>query len=67
MEENPTQKSLKLKIFLAAQAVLSSQEFFFGGITPKPKSRILLDKYCIYNGLPKLQKWAKEWTLSFRG
>jgi hypothetical protein len=41
MEENPTQKSLKLKSFLAAQAVLSSQEFFFGGITPKPKSRIL--------------------------
>jgi hypothetical protein len=25
------------------------------------------DKYCIHNGLPKLQKWAKKWAWSFRG
>jgi hypothetical protein len=26
-----------------------------------------LDKYCIHNGLSKLQKWAKKGPWSFRG
>jgi hypothetical protein len=39
-EKNPTQKSFKIKSFLAAQAALSSQGFCFGGITPKLKIRI---------------------------
>jgi hypothetical protein len=39
MKKNPTQDNLKRKSFLAA--ALSSQGFCFGGITPKPKIRIL--------------------------
>jgi hypothetical protein len=33
MKKNPTQKSLKRKSFLAAGVALSSQGFFFWGIT----------------------------------
>jgi hypothetical protein len=41
MKKIPTQKSFKLKSFLAAQAAQTSQGFCFWGITPKPKIRIL--------------------------
>jgi hypothetical protein len=41
MEKNPTQKSLKTKVFLAAQPVQRTKEFSFWGITPKPKIGIL--------------------------
>jgi hypothetical protein len=34
MKKNPTQKSLKTKRFLVAQATLSSQGFCFWGVTP---------------------------------
>jgi hypothetical protein len=34
-------KKVKNKKVLLAQATLSSQEFYFWGITPKPKIRIL--------------------------
>jgi hypothetical protein len=32
MKKNPTQKSLKIKSFFAAQTALSSEGFFFWGI-----------------------------------
>jgi hypothetical protein len=41
MKKNPTQKSLKIKSFLAAQAAQTSPGFCFWGITPKVKIRIL--------------------------
>jgi hypothetical protein len=41
MKKNPTQKSLKIKSFLAARVALSSEGFCFGGIIPKPKFGIL--------------------------
>jgi hypothetical protein len=34
MKKNSTQKSLKIKSFLAARVALSSQGFCFWGITP---------------------------------
>jgi hypothetical protein len=36
MKKNPTQKS-----FMAARIALRTKEFYFGGITPKPKIGIL--------------------------
>jgi hypothetical protein len=41
MEKIPTQKSQKIKSFLAAQVARTSQGFCFWGITPKPNIRIL--------------------------
>jgi hypothetical protein len=41
-EKKSNPKKLKIKSFLAPRAALSSQGFFFWGITPKPKIRILL-------------------------
>ena len=36
MKKSPTQKSKKIKSFLATWAALSSQGLCFWGITPKP-------------------------------
>jgi hypothetical protein len=41
MKRIPIQKSEKIKSFLATQAALSLQGFFFWGITPKPNMGIL--------------------------
>jgi hypothetical protein len=41
MKKNPTQKSEKIKSFLAARVALSSKGFCFWGIIPKPNIKIL--------------------------
>jgi hypothetical protein len=37
MKKNPTQKSFKIKSFLAARAALRSKGFCFWGIIPKQR------------------------------
>jgi hypothetical protein len=41
MKKNSTEKSLKIKSFLAAQAAQTSKYFCFGGIAPKLEFGIL--------------------------
>jgi hypothetical protein len=41
MKKNPTQKSLKIKSFLAAQLARTSKLFRFWGIAPKVEIGIL--------------------------
>jgi hypothetical protein len=64
MKKSPTQKSKKIKSFLAARAVLSSQGLCFWGITPKPTIRMLqkLDRLEVSTKPHVHQKFEIFWT-----